>query len=77
MKLLALQTQEQTGRSSDVYQLVGKDEILPGEKKEEGEECVPAPVRYPHSHERFLPVSIPATALETGFVNSLALKEKK
>ena len=76
MKLLALQTQEQTGRSSDVYQLVRKDEILPGEKKE-GEVCVPAPVRHPHSHERFLPVSIPATALETGFVNCLALKEKK
>lgn len=48
-----------------------------GEKKEAAEVCVPAPVRYLHSHERFLPVSVPATALETVFVNRLALKEKK
>lgn len=45
-------------------------------KKKTAEVCVPAPVGHSHSHERFLPVSVPAAALETGFVNCLRLEEE-
>lgn len=48
-----------------------------GKKTEAAEARVPALFEYSHNHERFLPVSVPATVLETGFVNCLGLKEKK